>query len=77
VEKWAATVEIVELKILLQPITVAMASTLLQLPLSVVTINPALVAVHKVVVCIVKLLMFSVLKLGGDQSPASVTGNIG
>jgi hypothetical protein len=39
-------------------------ATLLQLPLSVVTIIPALVAVHKVVVCGVKLLMFSVFRLG-------------
>ncbi len=62
---WAVGVVIVELKKLLQQHGTG------NIPLSVVTTIPALVAAHKVVVCGVKLLMFSVLfRLGDHQSPA-------
>ena len=55
---WAVIVVIVELKILLQQHGTG------NIPLSVVTIIPALVAAEKVVVCGVKLLVFSVFRLG-------------
>jgi hypothetical protein len=67
---WAVTLVTVELKILLQPTTVA-GVTLLQLPLSVVTF-PALVAAHKPVASGVKLLVFNVFGFCSHQSKSWV-----